>query len=410
MTARQKENGPDWKSGKWVSQGDGDIVAEVLITGDWAPIRLFEPIIAQNPEEIYGDLLPVLRQADLRITNLECPLTNSDNQVWKSGSMLKGLPVHISGLTAVPFEVVTTANNHVFDYGQEGFSETHRVLSENRIQSVGSGQSCREAQKPLILDLKGVRLGIVNFSEGEDGTAAAEGPGVFGWEVKRVREIVGELRSRVDIVMVIGHCGVEYIPFPPPYVEQAFQEIADAGADLIIGHHPHVAQGLQIHKGVPICYSLGNFVFYQETELIYRKTGYMVRAGLSQNGVSRIELMPYEIQADRLALLQGEKRDWFFESLQQVSLPLSEQGGTQEAWNGFLSRYGKSGFKDEIRMLLERLDTEPEKGAAMFRNRITTMQHQQHWLDTMNRIMDGTIDQAPEWSLSLLEQWLTQKR
>ncbi|MBT7888624.1 MAG: hypothetical protein HN580_06375, partial [Deltaproteobacteria bacterium] len=157
-------------------------------------------------------------------------------------------------------------------------------------------------------------------------------------------------------------------------------------------------------------YSLGNFVFYQETELIYRKTGYMVRVGISPKGVVGIELIPYEIQADRLSLLQGAKRDWFFESLQQVSLPLSKPNGAEDAWNGFLSRYGKQGFKDEIQMLMERLDSETEKGAAMFRNRLTTMQHQQHWIDTMNRMISGTIDQAPEWSLSLLEQWLTQKR
>jgi len=410
MATKQKQNEPDWKSGKWVSSIKRDITAEIMITGDWAPIRNFAPLIAQNPEEIYGDLLPILRQSDLRITNLECPLTDSENQVWKSGSMLKGLPTHINGLTAVPFEVVTTANNHVLDYGLDGFSETHRLLSENGIQAVGSGQSSPEAEKPLILNVKGIRIGIVNFSEGEDLTAAVEGPGVFGWEVGKVQDIVRELRSKVEIVIVISHCGVEYIPFPPPYVEHAFQRIAAAGADLIIGHHPHVPQGLQIYNGVPICYSLGNFVFYQETELIYRKTGYMVRVGMSPKGVAEIELIPYQIQADRLSLLQGEKRARFFESMQQVSLPLSKPDGAEDAWHGFLCRYGTQGFKDEIQMLMERLDSETEKGAAMFRNRLTTMQHQQHWIDTMNRIISGTIDQAPEWSLSLLEQWLTQKR
>jgi poly-gamma-glutamate capsule biosynthesis protein CapA/YwtB (metallophosphatase superfamily) len=410
MTTKQQQKELDWNSGKWRSSNKEDVAAKVMITGDWAPIRSFAPLIAENPEKIYGDLLPVLRQADLRITNLECPLTNGAHQVWKSGSMLKGQPTHISGLTAVPFEVVTTANNHVFDYGRDGFSETHHLLSQNRIQSVGSGVSGLEAKKPLVLGVKGIRIGIVNFSEGEDQTAAVEGAGVFGWEVERVQDIVRGLRSQVDIVIVISHCGVEYIPFPPPYVVEAFKGIADAGADLVIGHHPHVPQGLQIHKGVPICYSLGNFVFYQETELVYRKTGYMVQVGISPQGVAEIELIPYEIQADRLALLQGEKREWFFESLKQVSLPLSQPDGVEDAWHGFLRRYGKHGFKDEIQMLMERLDSETEKGAAMFRNRLTTMQHQQHWIDTMNRIISGSIDQAPEWSLALLEQWLTQKR
>lgn len=400
----------DWKKGKWEAGSKGKPVAEVLITGDWAPIRLFKPIIADRPEAIYGDLLPVLRQSDLRITNLECPLTDSENRIWKSGSMLKGLPIHIHGLTAAPFEVVTTANNHAFDYGLEGFTETHRVLSENGIQSVGSGQTAAEARKPLVMTINGIQLGIVNFSEGEDLTAADKGPGVFGWEIEKAGRIVRDLKSSIDFVLVIGHCGVEYIPFPPPYVEKAFQAMVAAGADLVIGHHPHVPQGIQIIRGVPICYSLGNFVFYQETELIYRKTGMMVRAGLSTTGVTGIELIPYEIQADRLALLQGDRRNWFFETMDQISRPLSDPDGAQKAWSGFLSRYGKSGFVDEIQMLLRRLETEPEKGAAMFRNRITTMQHRQHWIDVLNGMIDGSLGQAPDWSLTLLEQWLTEKR
>ena len=400
----------DWKSGRWHSDNAGDVVSEVMITGDWAPIRVFEPIIAEDPEAIYGDLLPVLRQVDLRITNLECPLTDGEGQIWKSGSMLKGLPKHIHGLTAVPFEVVTTANNHVFDYGLEGFEETHRLLDQNRIQSVGSGRNAEKASQPLVTDVKGVRLGIINFSEGEDLTDADTGPGVFGWDVKKAAEMVLELRSKVDMVLVIAHCGVEYIPFPPPYVEEAFQTMVDAGADLVIGHHPHVPQGVQIYRGVPICYSLGNYVFYQETELIYRKTGYMVKAGLSQNGLARIELIPYEIQSDKLSLLTPERRDWFLSSMEQVSVPLAKSGGAKAAWNGFLSRYGKSGFVEEVQMLMKRLESEPEKGAAMFRNRITTIQHRQHWTDALSRMMDGSIDDAPEWSLSLLERWLTQER
>jgi poly-gamma-glutamate capsule biosynthesis protein CapA/YwtB (metallophosphatase superfamily) len=400
----------DWKNGTWSSEAAGNTVAEIMITGDWAPIRVFGPIIAARPEAIYGNLLPLLQQTDLRITNLECPLTDGEKQIWKSGSIFKGLPRHIPGLTIVPVEVVTTANNHVFDYGLEGFTETHRVLAENGVKAVGSGQTGEEARKPLVVDVNGTRLGIVNFSEGEDLTAANNGPGVFGWEVEKAAEIVRELKTRVDVVLVIGHCGVEYIPFPPPYVEKAFQATVDAGADLVIGHHPHVPQGVQIYRGRPICYSLGNYVFYQETDLVYRKTGYMVKAVLSKTGVKEVELIPYDIQANRLALLEGEKRDWFLESMEQISTPLSRPDGVAEAWNGFLCRYGKIGFADEIQMLMKRMEIEPEKGAAMFRNRIATIQHQQHWIDALSRMIAGTIDRAPEWSLSLLEQWLTQKR
>ena len=123
-----------------------------------------------------------------------------------------------------------------------------------------------------------------------------------------------------------------------------------------------------------------------------------------------MELIPYEIGDDKLRLLHGERREWFLESLKQISEPLAMANGVGEAWNGFLCRYGIEGFKEEIDTLMRRLDSEPEKGAAMFRNRITTMQHHQHWIDAMNRIADGTIDQAPEWALSILDDFMSRRR
>lgn len=403
-------DGFEWSRGRWVNAAVPRARAEIVIASDWAPIRAFDEIVAHSPEAVYGDVLPILRQGDLRIVNLECALSGDASPVWKSGSVFKGRPEHINGLTAVPFEVVTLANNHVFDYGPEAFSRTLKLLSENSIRSVGAGMSVEEAHRPLIIDLNGVRIGIINFSEGEDLTSAASGPGVFGWEVDTVVDCVRAIRPGVDVILVICHGGVEYIPFPPPYLAEAFRRIAGAGADLIVGHHAHVPQGVQVLSGVPICYSLGNFVFYQETDLYYRKLGYLVKAGVSQGGLAHIELIPYEIGSENLRLLQGDESALFFDSLKKVSLPLADPEGIAEAWHGFLRWYGLTGFCNEIAMIRAKMDQEPAKGAAMLRNRITTMQHSQHWIDAMTRIMDGTIDEAPQWALDLAVEWLTRKR
>jgi hypothetical protein len=398
----------NWNQGTWAKSSGPQGDAQVVITSDWAPIRNFAPIISQTPETVYGDLMPDLRKGDLRITNLECPLTSRDVPVWKSGSVLKGSPEHVRGLTAVPFEVVTLGNNHVFDYGPDAFEETIRLLNDHGIQWMGAGRTPEEARRPLVMDIHGISLGIVNFSEGEDLTAAVHGPGVYGWELDRVLDAVAALKRQVNVILVICHCGVEYIAFPPVYVARAFQRIAEAGADMIIGHHPHVPQGIQIYRGVPICYSLGNFVFFQETDLFYRKMGYMIRAGLSPSGLTGFSVIPYEILADRLALLRGEKKHRFFEDLKKISVPLEDNRSITAAWNGFLRRYGIKGFEQEIGMLLDMLAKEPLKGAAMFRNRIATMQHNRHWIDALTRIVEGTIDDAPQWAMELTEQWLTQ--
>jgi poly-gamma-glutamate synthesis protein (capsule biosynthesis protein) len=400
----------DWSTGVWRRAGAGDADAEIVITADWAPIRKFAPLITQDPEGIYGDLLPLLHKADLRITNLECPLTQAETPVWKSGAVLRGAAGHISGLSAVPFDMVTLANNHVFDYGPEAFNETRDLLAVHNITGVGAGLNHTEAFQPLIHTVKGVRLAIVNFSEGEDLTAAGENPGVAGWEVDLVCDLVADLKSRVDLVVVICHCGVEYIPFPPPYVAKAFQRIARRGADLVIGHHPHVPQGIQLLGNVPICYSLGNFVFYQETDLYFRKVGYWVKAGVNRGGLTHIAIVPYEIQAGGLALLKGPALERFMGSLEEISAPLTDNSQIEGAWHGFLCRYGKAGFQREIGMLMDEIRNHPQKGAAMFRNRVATPQHNQHWIDALSRIIDGTIGDAPPWALARLEQWFSRKR
>ncbi len=402
--------GFDWGRGRWVNGLAPQAQAEIVIAADWAPIRAFDDIVARAPESVYGDLLPVLRAADLRIVNLECALAGDAEPVWKSGSVFKGRPEHVRGLTAVPFDVATLANNHVFDYGTAAFRETLKLLDENGIRAVGAGMSPDEARRPLILEVKGVRIGIVNFSEGEDLTAAVSGPGVFGWDVDAVVESIRAVRPDVDIILVVCHGGVEYIPFPPPYLAETFRQAAEAGADLVIGHHAHVPQGVQFVNGVPICYSLGNFVFWQDTDLLYRKLGYLVKAGVSQKGLSHIEIVPYEIGSGSLRLLKGRESESFFEALKRVTLPLARPEGVAEAWHGFLRHYGIQGFRGEMAMILAKMDQEPAKGAAMLRNRVATMQHREHWIDAMTRIADGTIDDSPQWACDLTVEWLTRKR
>ena len=397
----------DWVQGRWTRPGSGPARASLVVAADWAPIRAFGPRVAADPEAVYGDLLPVLRGADLRIANLECPLTRLERPAVKSGSVLKGGPEHLRGLTAVPFDLVTLANNHVFDHGLEAFRETLDLLAGAGIRSVGAGLTPEDAFRPQVLDLGGVRVGIVNFSEGEDLTGAGTGPGVFGWEPDRVAEILAGLGRTADVRIVVFHGGVEYIPFPPPYVASALRAAAEAGADLVVAHHPHVPQGLEFAGSTPICYSLGNFLFHQETSLLHRKTGYLVRAGVDQDGLVDLELVPYRIGPRGLGRLQGQGRAAFFASLRVVSEPLAAPDGVADAWRGYLRWLGRDGFRAEVETILGELAEHPPKGAAMFRNRLTTLQHRQQWLDLLTRAMAGELDQAPQWAVDLVEEWQT---
>lgn len=381
----------------------------MVVAADWAPIRAFDPLVASNPEAVYGDLLPVLREADLRIVNCECALTRADRAVWKSGAVFKGTPAHVDGLTVVPFEVACLANNHVLDHGVPGLRETLRVLDRHGVRTVGAGLSEADACAPLGVTAAGLRVHIVNFSEGEDLTAARGGPGVFGWDIDRVVDTVARCKRRGGVVIAIGHCGLEYVPFPPTYVVEAFRAVADAGADAVIGHHPHVPQGVEVRGGTPILYSLGNFVFYQPVDLHYRKTGFLVSLGLEENRVTGVDLHPYRITDQGLRSLGDAEAREFHRDLRDVSRPFRTPGGHARAWEAYLAHYGASGFADEVRMILDRLAREPQKGAAMFRNRLTTMQHAALWRDALTRLMTDAPRPVSARAGAVIARWLGRK-
>ena len=379
----------------------------VVVAGDWAPIRTLESVMRRAPHTVYGDLLPVLRGSDLRIVNCECALTGANKSVWKSGAVFKGRPVHAAGLTTVPFDAACLANNHVFYYGLRGFHETLAVLRRSGVRTVGAGMTLEEALSPLTLTLKGTRVTVMNFSEGEDLTASRGGPGVCGWEIDRLRGLIRKAKKRGDFVIAVGHAGLEYVPFPPPYVVDAFRALSEAGADCVFGHHPHVPQGLEVRDGRLIAYSLGNFAFWQETDLYYRKTGFCLRLQVRGGRLASYELFPYAITERGLRRLGRREESEFRKKLGLVSAPLATDSGVSEAWQAYLSYYGPEGFKKEVRGILEKMEAEPRKGAAMFRNRVTTLQHSELWRDALTRFMTERPAPVKPGLARLVREWFT---
>jgi poly-gamma-glutamate capsule biosynthesis protein CapA/YwtB (metallophosphatase superfamily) len=379
----------------------------ILVASDWAPIRAFDPIIKSDPESVYGDLLPLLRSADLRIVNCECALTASRKPVWKSGTTFKGEPRHVRGLIVVPFDIACLANNHVFDYGLRGFRESLNILHRNGIRTAGAGLTEEQAYAPLALSCNGNRISLINISEGEDLTAARGGPGVCGWDPTATLAAIHQRKQNGDFVMVIAHCGLEYIPYPPPYVAAAFRAMVDAGADCVIGHHPHVPQGIEWYQGRPIAYSLGNFVFYQHTDLYYRRVGFCIRLKLAGNTLASLEMLPYRITETGLRRLGPAEETSFQRKIAQISKPLHARAGAAKAWEAYLAYYGMSGFTGEVLGIVERMKTEPQKGAAMFRNRITTLQHAELWRDFLTRVMDKEPRPYSKKAIRVIREWFT---
>ena len=383
---------------------------KIIFASDFAPIRKFAPLMADHPEAVYGDLLPVLRAADLRIVNLESPLDPGDGFIVKSGAAFTGRPEHIASLKAGGFDIAVMANNHTFDCGEKGFSATRRLLRENGIAALGAGKDLAEARQPLILTADGAKIMLFAISEGEDMRGAgASSPGVRPWETEALAEEIAAARRSCDIVIVSAHCGLEYQPYPSFYVYEAFRKWAEAGADIIIGHHPHVPQGMAVFGKTPAYFSLGNFVFYQSVKFHYRKLGYLLELTVERGRISAHRPIPYRIGDDGLRLLAGHETEEFSKLFARLSAPLSDPGSARRAWHAVLACNGLAGFRAELEKILDKLRTDPPHGAAMLRNRVRCMQHLTQWSDGMTRIIEGTIDDAPEEYKATVRDFMTRE-
>ena len=384
-------------------------MTRILIASDWAPIRAFEPVISRDPEAVYGDMLPILRAADLRIVNCECALTAARKPVWKSGAVFKGLPAHVAGLAAVPFEVATPGQQPRLRLWPGRIPGDARRPAPEWHPDDRRGDDVRGGHRAADTDRQRARASPSSISaKARTSRRPRGGPGVCGWEIDRLAGLIRKAKKRGDFVIAIGHAGLEYVPFPPPYVVEAFRALSDAGADCVVGHHPHVPQGLEVRRGRLIAYSLGNFAFFQPPELQYRRTGFCLSLDVRAGRLASYEIHPYRIADERgSARSTGERSACSATRSAASPGPFKSARGVAEAWQAYLAYYGPEGFKKEVLGILEKMDSEPRKGAAMFRNRITTLQHAELWRDALTRFMsEKPVPARPAWT-RLIDEWLT---
>ena len=274
---------------------------------------------------------------------------------------------------------------------------------------MGAGDDITEARKPFIFEKSGIKIGLFTLSEGEDMMGAGIGkPGVRPWEVKILADEIRERRKELDVILVSSHCGLEYQPYPSFYVWETFKTLAEAGADLIIGHHPHVPQGMTHFGKCKAFFSLGNFVFDQK-EFFYRKTGFYLAIEAGKEGVVNCEKVPYRIRERSLKKLQGKEKEEFEILFTKLSAPLANEKTARQAWHAVLAYNGIEGYKDELKRILAKYESDPKGAAAMQRNRLTCIQHSTQWLDGLTRIADGNMDDVPEEYLNMVKEYMTRK-
>jgi len=281
-----------WLTG-WLDRGD-----------EWEQAPSFAPVRVASPGEasllFVGDLLPLqdrdylthasalIASADLAVGNLECPLSthgrraplklDERGRVLRNEYLFRAPPSQAQRLADAGFDALTLANNHTMDFGGEALVETLGQLDAAGIRHTGAGPDRAVARAPVICQVAGQTIALLAYASvrtlpGTDGFAATDelagtvfvGGSAEGEPTQTTREMLrNDVRAagrRADFVVVAFHWGREGTDAPDPLQRRLAHLCIDAGADLVVGHHPHKLHGVEIYQGRPIAYSLGNFAF-----------------------------------------------------------------------------------------------------------------------------------------------------
>jgi hypothetical protein len=211
-----------------------------------------------------GVVRDVIEGADIAMANFENPAPNRFR--WHtSDTTFTADPTLIDGLVDAGLDYVSIANNHIGDAGDNGILQTINNLKKRGLKYSGAGKDATAARKAAILDANGTKVGILAYDAIAPGYHAAKGePGSAKLTIKNVRaDVKAARKAGADVVIVFPHWGTEYRYSPFANQQRLARRILDAGADMIIGNHAHYAAAVEIYKGKPIWYALGNFVFDQ---------------------------------------------------------------------------------------------------------------------------------------------------
>ncbi|NPV72046.1 MAG: hypothetical protein HPY55_15680 [Firmicutes bacterium] len=281
---------------------------------------------------------PLISASDITFANLESPIGVTGQPIPGKMIWFRAEPQAIQSLLDAGIDAVTLANNHTLDYDSENLLETIRLLRENGIAHTGAGASIIEARKPAVVERHGVKVAFLGYSEFAHPSlywstkyprtlmATATLAGTTPLDLAMIEEDIAAARKSADLVAVAIHWGQEYTNYPIPYFGPDLKKIArqtvDLGADMVFGFHPHAIQGIEIYRGRPIAYSLGNFVMDQKRPIT--RESMIITLNLARDGVKFIDVIPAMIDEGRPRPLSGGEAAALMAKIRSISAGLAK--------------------------------------------------------------------------------------
>lgn len=268
---------------------------KILIAGDFSPCYRVQKFIEQdNSDKLFHKIRPFIQDADYSIVNLESPVVISTGEkIQKTGPNLKCDKKAIAAIKELNFDCVTLANNHFYDYGENGVKDTLTVCKENGIDCVGGGKNINEAREILYKKIGDKKFAFINFCENEWSIATPKNGGAAPLDIVDNYHTIIKAKSNADYVIVIIHGGYELYQLPTPKMQKTYRFFVEIGADVVVNHHQHCYSGYEQYNGKYIFYGLGNFCFDSlvERNSIWNE-GYLLKLDFSDN--IKFELIPYK--------------------------------------------------------------------------------------------------------------------
>ncbi|MDF2485808.1 MAG: hypothetical protein K0R46_1976 [Herbinix sp.] len=315
---------------------------EPIVLGFAGDVNLDEDSypVAKYTEEGQGilgvlskDLVEEMTAADIMMLNNEFAYSTRGTEETDKSYTFRANPDRVGILTEMGVDIVSLANNHALDFGQDALLDTFSTLDSAKIAYVGAGENMARAKAAVYYTIGDKTIAFVAASRvvfAMDWYATDTTPGMIGtYDPTLFMEAIKEAKDNSDFVVAYVHWGVERNNYPENYQKVFAKNYIDAGADAVIGCHPHVMQGLEFYKGKPIAYSLGNYWFNKSN-----KESGMVKIYLEPDDTLKVQILPVMNKDTKTYLLtKASERDAYFDFMEKLSfdVKIDDEGFVTEA-------------------------------------------------------------------------------
>lgn len=269
------------------------------------------------------ELVNEMNNADIMMLNNEFAYSTRGTKTPNKSYTFRADPSRVNILKEMGVDIVSLANNHALDYGPDALMDTFTTLDDAGIDYVGAGENLDRAKAPIYYEIGDKKIAYLASSKvifAMDWYATDDRPGMVGtYDPAQLIESIEEASANSDYVVVYVHWGVERNNYPEKYQKSYAKAYIDAGADIVIGCHPHVMQGLEIYKGKPIAYSLGNYWFNASK----RESG-LLKVYLDPDGSLRTQLLPAMNDNTYTYLITDEKsKKAYYNFMEEISFDIT---------------------------------------------------------------------------------------